>query len=161
MAQLEIPPDGTRGARTVWGSSLMRLFKPLLHMQVSRYRRKAGPTPPKMLDFPLVLLTTKGARSGQEHTHPLGGFEQQDGTWLVVASKSGAPTHPRWFINLAKLPDDVWLEVGNRKLKVIPTLLKGQEREQALARVAAISPRYGEYQKKTDREIPIIRLRPA
>ncbi|HKW69370.1 MAG TPA: nitroreductase/quinone reductase family protein, partial [Candidatus Dormibacteraeota bacterium] len=116
---------------------------------------------PSYLDFPLVLLTTKGARSGKLHTHPVGGFEQGDGTWLVVASKSGASTHPSWFINLAKHPDEVWLEVGNRKLKVVPALLEGKDREEALARIAAISPRYGEYQQKTDRKIPIIRLQPA
>ena len=142
----------------MWGGPLMRLFKPLIDRQISSYRR-TGDSRPKYLDFPLVLLTTKGARTGREITHPVGGFEQQDGTWLVVASKSGAPTHPRWFINLAKHPDDVWLEIGFRKLKVVPTLLKGKEREEGLARIAAISPRYGEYQKKTDREIPIVRLK--
>lgn len=157
--KLEIPPRGTRGARTIWGSFLPRLFQPLLDRQISRYRKATEPVAPKFLDFPLVLLTTVGARTGREFTHPLGGFEQEDGTWLVVASKSGASTHPAWFINLSKSPDNVWLEVGNRKLKVRPTLLNGKEREAALARVAAISPRYAEYQSKTDREIPIVSLR--
>ena len=156
--KIEIPPRGTRGARVPGGGFLMRLFQPFLRRQVDRYRRTAGPTPPRYLDFPVVLLTTVGARSGKEFTHPVGGFEQADRTWLVVASKSGAATHPNWFINLAKHPDNVWLEVGNRKLKVVPVLLKGKQREDALAHVAAISPRYAEYQKKTDREIPIVRL---
>ena len=156
---LEIPPSGTRGARTIWASFPQNLFKPFLNMQISRYRRATEPVAPKFLDFPLVLLTTVGARTGREFTHPLGGFEQEDGTWLVVASNSGASTHPGWFFNLCKGPDSVWLEVANRKLKVRPTLLKGKEREAALARVAAISPRYAEYQRKTDREIPIVSLR--
>jgi len=137
---------------------LIRLFEP---RQISRYRKEAGPAAPKFLDFPLVLLTTVGARTGRQVTHPLGGFEQEDGSWLVVASKSGASTHPHWFINLAKHPDNVWLEVGNRKLKVRPALLKGAEREAALARIAAIAPRYAEYQRKTDRQIPIVRLTAA
>lgn len=137
----------------------MRLFRPLAGMEVSRYRKKAGPTPPKRLDFPLVLLTTKGARTDKEFTNPVAGFEQEDGTWLVVASKSGAATHPAWLYNLAKHPDDVWLEIGYRRLKVEPTLLKGKERHDALATIAAISPRYGAYQTKTDREIPIVRLK--
>ena len=157
--RIEITPQGTRGARTMWGSFLPRLFKPLLDMQISRYRKATEPVAPKMFDFPLVLLTTVGARTGREFTHPLGGFEHEDGTWLVVGSKSGASTHPAWFINLAKNPDNVWLEVGNRKLKVQPSLLKGKERAAALARIAAISPRYAEYQNKTDREIPIVCLR--
>jgi deazaflavin-dependent oxidoreductase (nitroreductase family) len=139
----------------------MRLFKPLLEMQVSRYRKATSPTPPVMMGFPTVLLTTVGARTGHEHTHVLGGFADGADAWIVVASKGGAATHPHWFINLAKSPDDVWLEVGNRKIKVRPTLLKGHGREVALAKIAAIAPRYGGYQKKTDREIPIIRLEAA
>ena len=136
----------------------MRLFKPLMDGQVARYRKTAGPTPPLMMGFPTVLLTTVGARTGNEHTHVLGGFAESDDAWVVVASKSGASTHPHWFINLAKNPDSVWLEVGNRRVKVLPTLLKGPERDAALAKIAAIAPRYGGYQKKTDRHIPVIRL---
>ena len=90
-----------------------------------------------------------------------GGFPDGDDTWLVVASKGGSPSHPAWFINLAKHPDQVWLEVGNRKLRVAVESLTGAEREGALARVAAVAPRYGEYQQKTDREIPVLRLTPA
>jgi deazaflavin-dependent oxidoreductase (nitroreductase family) len=158
---IDIPPRGTRGAWTPWGGFVMRLFKPLMEAQISRYRKTAGPTPPVMMGFPTVLLTTVGARMGNEHTHVLGGFAEGDDTWVVVASKSGASTHPHWFINLAKHPDAVWLEVGNRRVKVRPTLLKGQEREAALAKIAAIAPRYGGYQKKTDRQIPVIRLNAA
>ena len=161
MAELEIPPRGTRGSEPPGGRVLQRLFQPLSSMMVSRYRKNAGPTPPATMGFPTVLLTTVGARTGREHTHVLGGFAEDGDSWLVVASKGGAATHPHWFINLAKKPDQVWLEVGNRRLKVRPTLLKGAEREAALARVAAVAPRYGEYPKKTDREIPVIRLEPA
>jgi deazaflavin-dependent oxidoreductase (nitroreductase family) len=139
----------------------MRLLKPIADRQVKRYRKNAGSSPPRFLDFPLVLLTTVGARTGREVTHPLGGFEQPDGTWFVVASKSGSSTHPHWYINLAKNPDRVWLEIGNRKTRVVPTLLKQDERGTALAKIAEVSPRYAEYQKKTDREIPIVRLKPA
>ena len=84
-----------------------------------------------------------------------------DDAWLVVASKGGAPTHPAWFVNLAKNPDKVWIEIGSRKLAVRAESLQGKAREEALARVAAVSPRYGEYQVKTDREIPVLRLTPA
>src|SRR5689334_12283937 len=156
MAELEIPPRGTRGTGAPGGKVLQRLFQPLMSMMVSRYRKRAsGPTPQAMMGFPTVLLTTIGARTGKVHTHVLGGFAEDGDTWLVVASKSGASTHPHWFINLAKKPDQVWLEVGNRKMKVRPTLLKGAEREAAMARVVAVAPRYGEYPKKTDREIPV------
>ena len=139
----------------------MKVFKPLMDMQVSRYRKSTVPTQPVMMGFPTVLLTTIGARTGREHTHVLGGFLDGDDAWLVVASNSGAIAHPHWFLNMAKSPDQVWLEVGNRKLQVRPTLLKGKERVDALAKIAAIAPRYGEYQKKTDRDIPILRLTAA
>jgi len=139
----------------------MKVFQPLINVQISRYRRAKSPTAPVMMGFPTVLLTTIGARTGVERTHVLGGFPDGDDAWLVVASKGGAATHPAWFINLARNHDKIWLEVGNRKLKVKADSLKGKAREEALSRVAAIAPRYGDYQKKTDRVIPIIRLTPA
>ncbi|OLC02671.1 MAG: hypothetical protein AUI15_03500 [Actinobacteria bacterium 13_2_20CM_2_66_6] len=132
-----------------------------MRLQVSRYRKATGPTPPIMMGFPTVLLTTVGARTGNEHTHVLGGFQDGEDAWVVVASKGGASTHPHWFINMCKNPDQVWLEVGNRKLKVQPTLLQGAERDAAFAKVVATSARYAGYRKKTDREIPIIRLKAA
>ena len=138
----------------------MKIAQPMMNMQVSRYRKSAGAEPVVMMGFPTVLLTTVGAKSGQERTHILGGFNDGEDAWLIVASKGGASTHPAWFINLAKNPDKVWLEVGNRKMKVKPEPLRGAAREAALAKVVAVAPRYGEYPKKTDREIPVIRLTP-
>jgi deazaflavin-dependent oxidoreductase (nitroreductase family) len=155
--KLEIPARGTRGAWTP-GGIVMRIFKPLMNAQVSRYRKASGPTPPVMMGFPTVLLTTVGAKTGHEHTHVLGGFADGDDAWLVVASNSGSAAHPHWFVNLAKNPDQVWLEVGNQRIKVRCALLKDGERETALAKIAGIAKRYAGYEKKTDREIPIIRL---
>jgi deazaflavin-dependent oxidoreductase (nitroreductase family) len=142
------------------GGPLMKLFKPILDRQVSNYRKNAGDKPPVFMGFPTVLLTTVGARTGQERTHVLGGFPAGDDSWIIVASKGGSATHPAWFINLAKHPEHVWLEVGKRKLKAKAELLRGAEREAALAQVASVAPRYGEYQLKTDREIPVLRLTP-
>jgi deazaflavin-dependent oxidoreductase (nitroreductase family) len=158
---IEIPPSGTRGTKMPGGRVLMRLVKPLMDMQVSRYRRAKQPEAPKMMGFPVILLTTVGARSGVERTHLVGGFADGEDAWLIVASKGGAPTHPAWFINLATKPDKIWIEVGNRKLRVVADSLEGRAREEALARVAAVAPRYGQYQTKTDRTIPVIRLTPA
>ena len=61
---IEIPPRGTRGSNMPFGGAFMRLAKPLMDMQISRYRKTAGPTPPQMMGFPTILLTTVGARSG-------------------------------------------------------------------------------------------------
>jgi deazaflavin-dependent oxidoreductase (nitroreductase family) len=159
---IRIPPSGTRGQKMPPGIGLlMKVAKPFMDMQVSRLKRTAGPEPPQMMGFPVVLLTTVGAKTGIERTHVLGGFADGDDAWLVVASKGGAATHPAWFINLAKNPDKIWIQVGNRKLAVKAESLKGAEREEAMGRVAAIAPRYGEYQVKTDREIPVLRLTPT
>jgi len=111
-----------------------------------------------MLGFPVVLLTTKGATSGAERTVTLGGFADGDDAWLVVASNSGSPRHPAWLKNMVRHPDEIWLEVGSRKMKVQGDSLTGSTRKDALHRIAAISARYGEYPKKTDREIPVVRL---
>ena len=158
---ITIPPRGTRGSNMPGGGVLNKLFKPLMDMQISRYRKNAVDTPPQMMGFPVVLLTTVGAKTGQERTHVLGGFADGDDAWLIVASKGGASTHPAWFINIAKNPDKIWLEVGKRKFRARAESLQGAERAAALERVAAVAPRYGEYQRKTDREIPVIRLMPA
>jgi deazaflavin-dependent oxidoreductase (nitroreductase family) len=158
---IDIPPRGTRGTKMPFQGALMKIAKPFADMQVSRYRRAKDATAPMMMGFPTVLLTTVGARSGRERTHVLGGFADGDEAWLVMASNGGAPTHPAWFINLAKSPNKMWLEVGNRKLRVEAELLQGKRRDEALAKITAIAPRYGVYETKTDRAIPIIRLTPA
>lgn len=159
--KIPIPPRGTRRGGVDWAALLMRLAKPMMDMQISRYRKNAGDTTPQMMGFPIVLLTTVGAKTGQERTHVLGGFADGNEAWLIVASKGGSPTNPAWFVNLAKNPDKVWLEVGKRKFKAHVDSLQGAAREAALAKVAAVAPRYGEYQVKTDREIPVIRITPA
>ena len=72
----------------------MRLAKPLIDRQVEGFRRAPGPEPKLFMGFPVVLLTTIGAKTGKEHTHVLGGFPDGTDAWLVVASKGGAATHP-------------------------------------------------------------------
>ncbi len=114
----------------------------------------------RVMGRPLLLLQTVGARSGQRRTAMLGWFpDTMDESWLVVAAYAGAARHPAWFLNLAKNPDQAWIEVGKRRLKVHPESLKGADRTEAWQRIVSLSPGYGSYQRKTDREIPIVRLR--
>jgi deazaflavin-dependent oxidoreductase (nitroreductase family) len=116
----------------------------------------------RVLGAPLLLLTTTGARSSKRRRTLLGWFaDETDESWLVVASYAGSARHPAWYLNMARCPDEVWIEVGNRKLKVRPESLKGAEREATWRRIVSQSPGYGAYQHKTDREMPIIRLRPT
>ncbi len=146
---IEITPKGTRG------TEMPRLPHPL--MNITRglmlwFARHGGSQ--------TVILTTTGARTGRPHTIAVFRFTDSGQAFLVVASNGGSARHPAWFINLAKHPDQVWAEVGKRKFKVRPELLKGAERQAAWQQVIATSPGYAAYQQKTDREIPIVRLVP-
>jgi deazaflavin-dependent oxidoreductase (nitroreductase family) len=105
---------------------------------------------------PLILLTTRGAKSGQPRIYPLMSVPDGD-HYIAVASKGGAPENPLWYHNLLAHPD-VTVEVGNETFAATARLLKGDEREQAFAKAVAVFPPYGEYQKKTAREIPVFRL---
>jgi deazaflavin-dependent oxidoreductase (nitroreductase family) len=82
-------------------------------------------------------------------------------SWIVVASAAGSARHPAWFLNLAKHPEQVWITVGKRRIKVTPETLEGAERKEAWRQIVLLAPGYGRYEEKTDRVIPLIRLRQA
>jgi deazaflavin-dependent oxidoreductase (nitroreductase family) len=152
-------PEGTYGTKMPGGKVLMKLIEPLAKRQIASYRKTGGNSRMiRMMKMPVVLLTTKGARSGEERTVTINGFADGDDVWLIVASKGGAATHPAWFRNMVQHPDDIWLEVGSRKMKVRGDTLTGRDREEALAGIVKVLPQYAGYEKKTDRQIPIVRL---
>ena len=143
------------------GKLLMKVLAPMAKRHIGAYRKTGGTDRMStMMKFPVILLTTKGAKSGAERIVALGGFQEGDNAWLIVASKGVSKTHPAWLNNMIKHPDDIWLEVGKKKMNVHAESLKGSEREETYRRVAAVAPQYGEYPKKTDRVIPVIRLTP-
>jgi deazaflavin-dependent oxidoreductase (nitroreductase family) len=159
---MKAPPNGTYGAKAP--GRLLGMFMGLLvRINATWYRRSGGTDAiSRMWDFPVVLITTRGARSGLERTSALGGFPDGDDSWLVMAAgMTVTANHPAWFMNMVSNPDDVWLEVGKRRVRVGGQLLAGPEREAALRHLAAASPRYGKYQALTDRELPIVRLTAA
>src|SRR4029077_3652009 len=158
-SKLHVPPRGTRGARLM--DIFGRLGKPFARREVARLQKIAGPEPGKFMGFPVVVLTTVGAKSGQERNCVLGGFPDGEDAWLLIASKGGSATHPAWFHNIVRNPDKVWVQVGNRKFEARCESLTGKEREDAYARVANVAPQYAGYPKKTDREIPVLRITPA
>jgi deazaflavin-dependent oxidoreductase (nitroreductase family) len=156
---IENAPNGTYGTKMPGGKLLRGIFEPLAKRSIESYRKSGGTNRmSRMVGFPVVLLTTKGAKSGAERTVTLGGFAEGGDAWLVVASNGGAAKHPAWFLNMVQHPEDIWLEVGKEKMKVRGATLKGPEREEAFKRIAAISARYGTYPQKTDRTIPVVRL---
>ncbi len=147
---VKVTPGGTRGQRPPPGP----LKKVVFWFMRSTYRLGAR----KMDGKPVILLTTRGARSGEQRTNPVMCFPEGDSAWLVVASFGGAASHPAWFVNIARHPDDVWVEVEGRRLKVTARSLDGEEREKAWQRITAQAPRFAGYQEKTDRQIPVVRL---
>ena len=108
---------------------------------------------------PILLLTTKGARSGTTYTTPL--VYTRDGDRLVIiASKGGAPTNPAWFHNLVANPV-VTIEVGPEKYEANAVVTRGDERDRLFDAQATLMPNFADYQKKTTRRIPVVVLERA
>jgi proline iminopeptidase len=103
-----------------------------------------------------LLLTTKGRKSGQPRTTPLI-YENADDKYVIVASKGGAPKDPGWYENLTKDPQ-VELQVKDEVFPARAHTAEGEERERLWKLAAQQWPDYDEYQKKTDREIPVVVL---
>jgi deazaflavin-dependent oxidoreductase (nitroreductase family) len=114
----------------------------------------------RMMGMDILVLTTTGAKSGQQRETVLGYFPDGDAgdRWLIVASAGGNVSNPAWYHNLAAHPDQVQVEVGGRKVAVTAAQLSGDERAAAWQRITAANARYAGYATKTDRQIPIIRL---
>lgn len=149
---IEIPPSGTRGVN-LRGWPIIRA---LMGLFTALYRRSGGRI--SALPFPVLALTTIGARSGRERSVLLGRFPDDEGRWLIVASLAGAARHPAWLINIARHPDQVWVQISGQRFKVRPQVLRGEERAAAWTRIVASAAQFARYQDLTDREIPVVRL---
>ena len=108
---------------------------------------------------PVVLLTTRGAKSGKIRKTPLMRVEH-DGAYAVVASLGGAPKNPVWYYNVKAEPH-VELRDGSATRDMVAREVTGDEKATWWERAVAAFPDYAEYQKKTDREIPVFVLEPA
>lgn len=128
-------------------------------LRVMRLSHRLGAK--RMDGQPVVMLTTRGARSGELRSTPVMAFPEGEDAWLVVGSQAGSARHPAWVVNMARHPDEVWIEIDGRRLRVTATSLQGDERATAWASIVERSSRFGGYQAKTDREIPVIRLSAA
>ena len=111
------------------------------------------------LTVPSLMLTTVGRKSGEKFMFPL--FYGTDGDdILIVASKGGAPAHPGWYRNILANPE-VEVMVGTRKFKAHARTATGAERARLWEKCLEFWPPYADYQKKTEREIPVVVLTPA
>jgi deazaflavin-dependent oxidoreductase (nitroreductase family) len=103
---------------------------------------------------PILLLTTTGARTGKTYTTPLA-YTRDGERVVIIASKGGAPTNPAWFHNLVANPA-ITVEVGAEKFEARATVAEGEERDRLYDAQAAIMPGFAEYQRKTNRRIPVV-----
>jgi len=126
--------------------------------QVEEYESSGGTRATTLRDtgLPVIVLTTRGAKSGKLRKAPLMRVEHA-GSYLAVASQGGAPTHPVWYHNLVADPR-VELQDKGEKWDMRARLLSGDERAQWWERAVAAFPPYADYQRKTAREIPVFLL---
>jgi F420H(2)-dependent quinone reductase len=129
--------------------------------QVEEYEGSGGMQGTTLRDtgLPVVIITNRGARSGKIRKTPVMRVEH-DGRYAAIASKGGAPAHPRWYYNLRSDPQ-VELQDGPRKRDMIAREVTGDERAQWWERAVAAYPPYAEYQQKTARQIPVFVLEPV
>ncbi|MFD9321848.1 nitroreductase family deazaflavin-dependent oxidoreductase [Streptomyces sp. NPDC060053] len=123
--------------------------------QVEQYERSGGTEATTLQDtgMPVILLTTRGAKSGKLRKTPLMRVEH-DGRYALVASLGGAPKHPVWYFNV-KADPHVELQDGPRKQDMTAREVTGTEKAEWWERAVAAYPPYADYQEKTDREIPV------
>ena len=108
--------------------------------------------------LPTLLLTTTGRKSGESRSLPLI-YGTTGDSYVIIASKGGMPTHPVWYLNLEAKPE-CELMVGAKAVSARARVATGEERERIWGEMAKIYPPYLDYQKATEREIPVIVLDP-
>jgi len=127
--------------------------------QVKQIESSGGTEGTTMRGVPVIVVTSLGASSGKLRKNPVMRVEH-DGKYAAVASKGGAPEHPSWYRNLVDHPL-VEVQDGPAKGDFTARELSGDERAQWWDRALQVWPDYGDYQTKTDREIPVFVLEPT
>ncbi len=129
--------------------------------QVAGYESSGGARANTLRDtgLPVVIVTSVGARSGKLRKTPLMRVEHE-GRYALVASQGGAPKHPTWYFNLVAHPH-IELQDGPAPQDMAVRLLEGDEKAEWWERAVAAFPPYADYQRRTDREIPVFLAEPA
>ena len=108
--------------------------------------------------LPTLLLTTTGRQSGEPRPAPLI-YGEHGSSYTIIASKGGMPTHPIWYLNL-EANAECEIQVGAKHCKAKARIAEGEEREKIWQHMASVYPPYIDYQKSTDRKIPVVVLDP-
>jgi deazaflavin-dependent oxidoreductase (nitroreductase family) len=127
--------------------------------QVDEYEGSGGTAGSTMRGMPVIIVTTRGARSGKVRKVPLMRVEH-DGQYAAVASMGGAPKNPVWYFNLVADPH-VEVRDGTVVRAMTAREVSGDEKATWWQRCVAAYPDYADYQVKTDREIPVFVLTPV
>jgi F420H(2)-dependent quinone reductase len=124
--------------------------------QVEAFERSDGQRANTLRDsgLPIVVVTMRGNKSGAVRKIALMRVEH-DGEYALVGSKGGAPQHPVWVHNLRANPNDVVVQDGAERIPVRVRELRGEERARWWERCVAAYPPYADYQRKTERRIPV------
>jgi deazaflavin-dependent oxidoreductase (nitroreductase family) len=123
---------------------------------VALYRRSGGKRGGKVGRLPVILLTTRGRKSGAERTVPLVPFREGDAVY-VMASMGGQPRHPDWYFNLEANPD-VTVQLGADRYRAHAEILSPERHAQIWPKVTSAMPNFAQYQTKTSRVIPVVQL---
>ncbi|MBI0299624.1 nitroreductase family deazaflavin-dependent oxidoreductase [Streptomyces sp. PRKS01-29] len=127
--------------------------------QVELIESSGGTKGTTLRGMPVVVLTTRGAKSGKIRKTPLMRVEH-NGTYAVVASLGGSPKHPVWYYNVVADPR-VELQDGPLRQDMTAREVTGEEKARWWKRAVEAYPDYADYQTKTDRQIPVFVLEPA
>jgi deazaflavin-dependent oxidoreductase (nitroreductase family) len=126
---------------------------------IEEFRANGGKVTGPFEGAPLLLLTTRGAKSGKTRTNPV--VYTKDGDRLVIiASKGGAPNSPDWYHNIVANPT-VTIELPDETFEARASLASGDERDRLYAAQAEMMPAFKEYEHKTSRRIPVVILERA
>jgi deazaflavin-dependent oxidoreductase (nitroreductase family) len=148
---VKVPRRGNRGLR------MPRFLTRLGNRMMLRQFRRGGARTQGGIET--LMLETVGAKSGEPRQAVLGFLAEGTDAWLVIASLAGAARNPDWLHNLAARPDaTIELETGER-IDVRAETLDGADLAAAWQRLQREAPEFPKYRAKTDREIPIVRLR--
>jgi deazaflavin-dependent oxidoreductase (nitroreductase family) len=125
---------------------------------IAEFRANGGKVGGQFEGAPLLLLHTVGAKSGQERVTPMM-YQAAGDDFAVFASKAGAPTNPDWYYNLIANPQ-VRAEIGTETVAATARVAEGDERDQIWAAQKAAYPGFGDYERQTTRQIPVVILEP-
>ncbi len=134
------------------------LIKMMSAMHLFWYRITGGAIGGSFAGRPILLLTTTGRKSGRRRTTPLQ-YLEDGGNMVLAASNGGNPRHPVWWLNLERNPE-AEVQVRNETRRVTAEKAEGEERERLWGLLVELYSGYAGYQRTTDREIPVVILRP-